>query len=174
MIAEPAAGAPAIESGFVMSPEAPAADRPFSPDDPALRPGWALLEFLLSIGADEISLRFLYAGNEGKAPCDDLLGRLSFALLGDRTRECTVTYANESNPRPIRVWRFDRQSLKALRDVLPDGVLDSGSFTRLAWAEDLCVYRAGELLFGAVTHEGYAFLRLPEAEWRQWNATAER
>jgi len=34
--------------------------------------------------------------------------------------------------------------------------------------------RAGELLFGAVTHERYAFLRLPEAEWKQWNATAER
>jgi len=157
-----------------MSPEAPAEDRPLPTDDPALSPGWSLLAFLLSIGADEFSLRFMYAGDEGKAPCEDLLGRLSFALLGDRTRECTVSYDKESNPRPVRVWRFDRHSLTALRDVLPDGVLDSGSFTRLAWAEDLCVYRAGELLFGAVTHERYAFLRLPEAEWKQWNATAER
>jgi hypothetical protein len=85
-------------------------------------------------------------------------GRLVFDVVRQRER-------------PVRVWRFDRHSLKALRDVLPDGVLDSGSFTRVAWAEDLCVYRAGELLFGAVTHECYAFLRLPEAEWRQWKAT---
>jgi hypothetical protein len=155
-----------------MSPEAPAEDRSFPTDDPALRPGWALLEYLLSIGAEEFSLRFLYAGDEGKAPCDDLMGKLDFALLGDRTRECTVTYDKESNPRPVRVWSFDRQSLKALRDVLPDVVLDSGSSTRPAWAQDLCVYRAGELLFGAVTHERYAFVRLPEAEWRQWGATA--
>ena len=119
-------------------------------------------------------MRFLHLGDEGTAPCDDLMGKLDFALLGDRTRECTVTYANESNPRPVRVWRFDRHSLRALRDILPDGVLDSGSFTRLAWAEDLCVYRAGELLFGAGTHECYAFVRLREAEWRQWKATVVR
>lgn len=157
-----------------MPPEAPPKDRPFPPDDAALRPGWALLEFLLSIGADEFSLPFMYAGDGGKAACDDLREKLIFSLLGDRTRECTVTYAAERNPRPVRVWRFDRQSLRALRDVMPDGVLDSGSLTRPAWAEDLCVYRAGDLLFGTVTHERYAFLRLPEAEWRQWNATHER
>jgi hypothetical protein len=156
-----------------MSPEAPAERRPFPPDDSALHPGWPLLDFLLSIGADEFALRFMYSGDDGKAAAADLRGKLAFASLGDRTRECTVTYDRESNPRPVSVWRLDRPSLKALRDVLHDGVLDSGSLTRPAWAEDLCVYRAGGLVFGTVTHERYAFLRLPEAEWRQWQATAD-
>jgi hypothetical protein len=34
------------------------------------------------------------------------------------------------------------------------------------------VYRYGELLFGTVTHERHAFLRLTDAEWRQWEAQA--
>jgi hypothetical protein len=54
---------------------------------------------------------------------------------------------------------------------MPDGVLGSSAL-KDAWAEDLCVYRRGELLFGTVTHERYAFLRLTDAEWRQWEAQA--
>jgi hypothetical protein len=153
-----------------MSPEAPAKDRPLAPDDPGLHPGWQLLEFLASIGADEFAVRFLYAG-DAKAACDPLAHKLPFASLGERTRECTVTYAKESNPRPVEVWRLDSKAVRALREIMPDGVLGSNKW-RDAWAEDLCVYRRGELLFGTVTHERWASLRLTDAEWRQWEMQA--
>ncbi|HEY2589062.1 MAG TPA: hypothetical protein VGI81_25185 [Tepidisphaeraceae bacterium] len=154
-----------------MSPEAPAKDHPLASDDPALHPGWELLQFLASVGADEFAVRFMYAGEAGKGACDRLKQRLTFASLGTRTRECTVAYAKESNRRPVEVWRFDPPGREALRDVMPDGVLGSTAWTD-AWTEDLCVYRRGELLFGTVTHEQYAFVRLTDAEWSKWEAQA--
>jgi hypothetical protein len=154
-----------------MPPEAPANKRPIAPDDPALHPGWQILEFLASIGADEFAVRFMYSGDEGKEACDRLVRRLEFASLGNRTRQCTVTYAKECNPRPVKVWRLDPTSLEALREIMPDGVLGSGEWKE-AWAEDLCVYRRGELLFGTVSYEQYAFFQLPDAEWRLWEAHA--
>jgi len=152
-----------------MSPEAPAKDHPLAPDDPALRPGWELLDFLASIGADEFAVRFMCAGDDGKAPCEQLEQKLAFASLGERPRECTVTYAKESNPRPVEVWRLDARSRDALREIMPSGVLGSSAWMD-AWAEDLCVYRRGELVFGSVTHERYAFVRIADAEWHQWEA----
>ncbi len=114
----------------VMSSEGLTKDRPLAPGDPALHPGWRLLRFLLSLGADEFSLRFTYAGDDGKDACDRLARRLAFASLGERIRECTVTYGTEGNPRPV--------------------------------------YQRGELLFGTVTHEQFAFLRLSDDEWSLW------
>jgi len=145
-----------------MSPEVPVKDRTLASDGSALHPGWPLLEFLLSIGADEFAVRFIYCGDESKAACERLVATLASASLGQRTRECTVTSGGESNPRPVEVWRFDQRSLEALRNVMP-GILSSGDASQ-AWAEDLCVYRHGELLFGTVTHEQFAFLRVSDAE----------
>jgi hypothetical protein len=152
-----------------MSPETPAKDRPLASDDPTLHPGWELLDFLASIGADEFAVRLMYAGDDGKASCDRLVQKLAFASLGARTRECTVTYAKESNPRLVEVWRLDAPGREALREIMPDGVLGSSAW-KDAWSEDLCVYRHGELVFGTVTHERYAFVRLTDAEWNQWEA----
>jgi hypothetical protein len=153
-----------------MSTEAPSKDRTFTSDDPAVHPGWALVEFLLSIGADEFSLSLIHCGDEGKSVCDRLAGTLAFASLGERTRECTVTYGGQGNPRPIEVWRLDQRSLEALRQVMP-GILSSGDRS-LAWAEDLCVYRRGALILGTVTHEQFAFLRISDDEWNAWTTVA--
>jgi hypothetical protein len=152
-----------------MSLEPTSQDRDLASGDPALHPGWRLLEFLMALGADEFSVRFRYAG-DAKGECDRLAEKLAFASLGQRTRECTVTFDYEVNPRPVEVWRLDRESLAALRDVSPEGVLGPDSWKARAWAEDLCVYRDGALLFGAVSHEQIASLRLTEAEWQQWKA----
>jgi hypothetical protein len=152
-----------------MSPEAAAKDRPLASDDRALHPGWELLDFLASIGADEFAVCFMYVGDDGKTPCDQLGQKLAFASLGKRPRECTVTYAKESSPRSVEVWRLDARSRDALREIMPNGVLGS-SARRGSWAEDLCVYRRGELVFGTVTHERYAFIRITDAEWNQWEA----
>ena len=152
-----------------MSHDSPAKDRPLAIEDRTLHPGWELIEFLASIGADEFTMDFLYVGDDGKAACDRLVQKLAFASLGQLTRECTVTYANESNPRPIEVYRLNAQAREVLRAIMPEGIFDSGTSSN-AWVEDVCVYRRGELLFGTVLHEKYAFVRLTEFEWQQWEA----
>ncbi|HEY7088732.1 MAG TPA: hypothetical protein VH518_11625 [Tepidisphaeraceae bacterium] len=154
-----------------MSHERLANDRPFAADDPALYPGWHLLDFLISLGADEFSLDFLYAGQE-KEECSRLSGKLAFASLGKKMRECTSTYQGRTNPREIEVWRLDQRALEVLRELLPKGVLSSINWER-AGAEDLCVYRDGELVFGTVTHEHYAFLRISDSEWKRWQERRE-
>ena len=93
-----------------------------APGNPALHPGWPLLDFLLSIGCDEFAVTFMYNG-EARAACDHLAGRLALSSLGDRTRERTVTYAGQQNPRAAEAWRLDPPALIALRDVMPAGVL---------------------------------------------------
>jgi hypothetical protein len=144
---------------------------PLAASDPAVRPGWNLLEFLSSIGADEFAVRFMYAGDDGEGTCERLARMLAFASLGERIRECSVTYAHERNPRPVEVWRLDLAGVSALREVMPDGIL--GSTARVdAWAEDLCVYRRGELLLGTISHERLAFLRISDEEWGRWQAWA--
>ena len=139
-------------------------ERVFSEDDPALRPGWMLLEFLMGIGADEFAVRFLYAGKE-KERCDRLKAKLDIASIGERRRECTVWQEND-RWREIEVWRLDRESVEMLKEVMP-GVMGLVDWEG-AWAEDLCVYRGWELVFGTVTHERWAFLRLSEDQWRRW------
>jgi hypothetical protein len=143
----------------------------FESDDPAITPGWSLLEFLILIGADEFRVSFLYVsgGGGGQEMCDRLFSRLEFALIGERVRECTVTAAGASNPRPVEVWRLDVGSLGALCEIMPAGVMGPAHM-ELASAEDLSVYRQGQLLFGTVSHEQIAFARLTEEEWEQWNA----
>ena len=148
-------------------PQAPAKDRSFAPDDPALHPGWDLMGFLLSLKADEFSIRFMHAGETGKQHCDELLGKLSGYSLGMANRECSVTYAHEGNPRFVDVWRLNPMSLRALQEVMPDGILGTSHFAS-AWAEDLCVYRVGELIFSSVTHERIAVVRMTDSEWLQW------
>src|SRR6188472_2740304 len=110
----------------IMSTEPSTKDVQIPSDDPSLHPGWALLEYLLSIGADEFAVSITRYGNkDGKDAGDRLQAQLAFAELGHRVRECTVTYGNNSNPRPVTVWRFDQLSLSALRDIMPLGILRS-------------------------------------------------
>jgi hypothetical protein len=155
-----------------MSPEVPAKDHTLAPDEPALHPGWDLLEYLISIGGDEISEIITgYGDDDGKTASDEIRRKLTFAFLGDRERECTVTYGNQTNPRSIWVWRLDRKSIDTLRDVMPAGIMRSDE-PRPAWAEDLCVYRGGTLLLGTYTHERYAAIRLSDAVWARWEAHA--
>src|SRR5438874_13237979 len=126
-----------------MSPEAPTTDRPLASEDLALLSGWELLEFLVSIGANEFAVDFIYCGDEAIEPCDRLIEKIAFASLGQQTRECTSTPAGQTNRRPVKVWRLDRESLAALRDIMPCGMFgaDIASNARaLASVEDLRVY----------------------------------
>jgi hypothetical protein len=165
-----------------------------------LEPGWELLRFLETMGADEFTLRFLFEGGDpkkgavpvfvrepgsvaqahsvGRAHSDALFARLEEYYLGERERETgtgighVVGYELQIS-REIGTWRFDEESRRALRDVLPDGIMD-GAVGNVAWCEDLCVYRGGELLLCTISHEHEAFLRLHRQEVAQFEAWALR
>ena len=144
-------------------------ERQLSPDDPAVRPGWPLLKFLHSVGADEFGLRFIYAGNDARPLADRLAARLDPYFIGTRERECVAGYDFDTKPRQVEVWRLSPQSIATLRDLFPGGLFGA-RVSPNAWAEDLCVYRGGRLVLGTVTHEEHAFLRLTDAEWQEWLA----
>jgi hypothetical protein len=114
-----------------------------------LEPGWELLGFLETMGADEFTLRFLFEGGDpkkgavpvfvrepgsvaqahsvGRAHSDALFARLEEYYLGERERETgtgighVVGYELQIS-REIGTWRFDEESRRALKVVLPLGV----------------------------------------------------
>jgi len=143
-----------------------------------LDPGWELLGFLETMGADEFTLQFLFdfetapgegllikrspksdprpkLGGVGQAQSDALFARLEAYYVGEGERETWREHVES-----VEIWRFDRESRRALKDLLPDGIM--GYSVGGAWCEDICVYRGGELLLGTISHEQEAFLRLHE------------
>jgi hypothetical protein len=155
-----------------------------------LDPGWELLGFLQTLGADEFTLQFLFDfetspgagllvkrsptidprpqfGGVGRAQSDALFARLEAYYLGERERETWPGHVES-----VETWRLDKESRRALKDVLPDGIM--GYSVGGAWCEDLCVYRNGELLLGTITHENEAFLRLDRPEVARFEAWAQR
>jgi len=154
-----------------------------------LDPGWELLGFLETLGADEFTLQFLFSEGDpkkgavpvfvrepgsvaqaytiGRAHSDALFGRLEAYYLGLQERE-TGSQPVESED----TWRFDRESREALKDLIPDVMAGMGDDD--AWCENLCVYRSRELLLGTVSHESEAFLRLQAAEITRFEAWALR
>lgn len=137
---------------------------PLDPDTLRIRPGWDLLDFLASIGGDEFSVRVL---STNAVAVDHVSQSLDCVFLGKHIRECTLSFEHEANPREIELWRFDSLGRSLLRRLMPDGILVANS-TEDVWAENLCVYRNGELLLGTVTHEQHATLYVTAAEWEKW------
>lgn len=131
---------------------------------------WPLLESLLDFGADECSFTVLLDGGkpESESRSDAFIARLAFASLSEAVREVMST-ANGEWHQPVPRWRFDRPFLLALREVLPQGVFFT-TWSDPVIVEDFVVYRGGELLFGTVTHERYASVRMDEEEWARWAA----
>lgn len=131
---------------------------------------WPLLESLIDFGADECTFTILLDGGkpESEGLADAFIARLEFASLSEAVREVMSTATNEWH-KPVPRWRFDRAFLKALRDVQPQGVFFT-SWSDPVIVEDFIVYRNGEILFGTVTHEGHASIRMTDAEWARWSA----
>ena len=128
---------------------------------------WKFLRFLTARGADEFGVRILYWGNTGDpGPLEAALAPFS---LGTRERECTVWSSRQEKVRPTPVWQLNAESIAVLATLMPRGIL-TYDHNAGAWLEDLCVYRGGELVFGTVTHEQFAFVRLSDDEWASWQA----
>ena len=127
--------------------------------------GWDLLRFLVSIGADEFNLRLICT--EPIAGADRFESALALFSSGMKERERTVRYRGESGRQAVPVWQLNSESITALASIMPAGIFGP-SRARDAWVEDLCVFRGGKLVFGTVTHEQYAFVRLSDEEWSRW------
>jgi hypothetical protein len=83
--------------------------------------------------------------------------------LGEHVRRLMSGRTVDDLIRPTELWTLNEPTIKALRDAFPLGFLqyypaDDG------WLEDLVLYRDGELMLGAITHEGAAVLRVSPDE----------
>ena len=125
--------------------------------------GPALLRFLLECGADEFSITVM-ALHDTQAPFADAFeDELEPYALPLAPRRTIGAPAPTGLVRPIRLWTLNAASLERLISFLDDGLFLSPPGPD-GWLEDLAIYRRGELVFGIVSHEQEAVLRLTAAE----------
>ena len=134
---------------------------------------WRLVEWCRMRGADEFSLRVLWAGefdaegNEIPTPDvdpDTLLAPLGAFARSPAVRELPVLYEEEALTTDVPLWSLTEASLTALRRLFPRGPLARPDLRAAMWPEDFAIYRGGVLLLGFITHEGEAVLRVTALE----------
>jgi hypothetical protein len=125
--------------------------------------GPRLLRFLLDHGADEFTI-VVMALQDTQAPFVDAfeeeMGPFERPMAPRRLLSAPSTPAST---RPVRLWSFDERSLRRLVTFLHDGLFHWPAGPD-GWFEDLTIYRAGELVFGALSHAREGVLRLTPEE----------
>jgi hypothetical protein len=90
----------------------------------------------------------------------------SFAR-GQQVRRRMSGRTVEDLTRLTELWTLNDQTISALRQAFPRGVLDYFPAEE-GWFEDLALYRDSELMFGAITHEHAGVLRITELEYAEF------
>jgi hypothetical protein len=93
----------------------------------------------------------------------DLEGELAPFERPMASRRVLGATPTSASVRPVRLWSFDEHSLPRLVSFLHDGLFH-WPVGPDGWFEDLTVYRAGELVFGVVSHDREGTLRLTPEE----------
>jgi hypothetical protein len=131
-----------------------------------------ILYFCLDLGADEFTVSFVLItdDSEGKALGKSFFDSLLPYYIGKKKLEHTVL-SLESPTSPIdwnmevACWDFTHDSLNAILKSYSGSIMYYPGFN---CPEDLIIYRGETLLFGSVSHEQYAFLRLTSKEYEQF------
>ncbi|HEU4629593.1 MAG TPA: Imm27 family immunity protein [Gemmatimonadaceae bacterium] len=122
-----------------------------------------LLQWLLEHGADEFTVAVRAIAGEPAPVADAFEDALAPFELPLARRPVLAGTGLEDDSREVRRWALTADSLQALLAFLPRGLFETDVGPG-GWLEDLAVYRRGELLLGAATHEGTGVLRLTTAE----------
>jgi hypothetical protein len=128
---------------------------------------WRVVEWCRANGATEFTVECL-----GEA---DSRVWASFELvanpysLGEQVRRKMSGRTTADLTRPTELWSLNDATIGALREAFPRGVLDYYPADD-GWFEDLALYRDEELVFGAITHEHAAVLRVTDLECAQFAA----
>lgn len=128
-----------------------------------------LLEWCVASGADEFSLHVMaLAGAPGEL-ADAFEDALEPWARPAAVRPIVDAADGPSFPGRVRLWALDERAVPPLHRFLPLGALrlGAGEPGEAGWFENLTVYRAGELLFAALTNDGAGVLQLRAGERAQ-------
>jgi hypothetical protein len=130
---------------------------------------WTLLEWCVAHGADEFTVEVMALVDVPAVLADAFEDALEPWTRPAAVRAVLDDVAGPAFPARVRLWSLDPHTLALLRRFLPGGPLRlaQGQPGEAGWLEHLVVYRGGELLFGALTHEGAGVLELEPAEREQ-------
>ncbi len=141
-----------------------------TPSDFSADETWRLVKWCQELGAEELTVDCLapdaIAVPEVWRAFDEMVQQFS---RGESVRERMSGATADDLTRRTRLWELNRQTIEALRIVLPDGLFGYAPAER-GWFEDPVFYRDGRLMLGILSHEAFAVLRLSEAESEQLSA----
>jgi hypothetical protein len=138
--------------------------RYLAPADFSAEESWRLVEWCRDIGADEFTVDCVGCDAGAEAivwrPFESAV--LPFSR-GDETRERMSGTTADDLTRRTQLWELNPVTVGALQKALPGGLLSYDPEGR-GWFEDPILYREGNLLFGVLSHEAFAVLRLSALE----------
>jgi hypothetical protein len=138
--------------------------RYLAPADFSAEESWRLVEWCRDIGADEFTVDCVGCDARTQAivwrPFENAV--LPF-FRGDETRERMSGTTADDLTRRTQLWELNPVTVGALQKALPGGLLSYDPEGR-GWFEDPILYREGNLLFGVLSHEAFAVLRLSALE----------
>jgi hypothetical protein len=140
------------------------------PSDYSAANTWQLVEWCMSLGANEFTIDFL-TNNPSRAAdrweqFDEIVRPHS---LGQATRERMSGRTADDLSRPTERWTLNETAIGALKEALSEGLFQYDPLQD-GWFEDPIFYRDGELMLGVLSHEAFAVLRLTAAESEQLDA----
>jgi hypothetical protein len=127
---------------------------------------WRMLAWCAAHGADEFTLEVMALADTPAALADAFEDDLAPFERPVAVRPVLEEVAGPVSLGRVRRWTLDAHTLRLLRRFLPGGPLAYGAHGpgEAGWLENLTLYRDGELLFAAVTHEGAGALVVRAAE----------
>jgi hypothetical protein len=119
--------------------------------------GWRLLRWCQSHGATEFTLYW-----NDDAHLEESMQLLTPLLRGKAVRE----HARWGTTGEVELFEFSESGISILQRLLPHGVFSYwfDVVDAVQWVEDPVLYRDGELMLAAVSHEDWAEIRLSEVE----------
>jgi hypothetical protein len=136
----------------------------FTPALLGVEESWRLVRWCVERGAGEFTVRVFRAEGQGTR-ADEFEDRFDERFVATDLRR--VVAAHEDEPaRHVRFWHVDEDAVQALRPFLPDGVF-THRVDPHSWLEDLILFRDGQLMLGAVTHQREGSVRVTVDELRE-------
>jgi hypothetical protein len=135
--------------------------------DISVEQSWGLVSWLIETGSNEFTISCL-SGSSAKARfCKKVAESLSRFAMEPQLRSRSTRFVHEPPKIETPLWRLNRESLAALRGVMPSGIFTDAQGNTEGWIEDLAVYDHGRIRLGVVTHEDEAILSVDSHEHQQ-------
>jgi hypothetical protein len=135
-----------------------------APSDFTQADTWRLVEWCLSIGANELTIDCLSADPQTEPAIWPAFAKsLAPFMRSAEKRERMSGPTADDLVRQTPLWELNRQTVEVLQRGLPRGLFGYDPAEN-GWFEDPILYRGGQLMLGVLSHEAFGVLRISEAE----------